>query len=243
MAHEENSVDHSKDVENLLLPVGKARLHDSISQQLKRLIEEGKLAPGDRLPAERELAERFKVSRNSVRDALRTLEARGLIEIRQGDGTYVRDVKPANLFSGLLDVLVEQKENIRTMLQARRAIEPGIAYFAALNGRPDDLRNLEAILARHEDKARQADPGVDEDALFHAAIARMTGNPILISIMDLINQQSVTTRDIVLKYDNSAIRHGHRAVLDALRANDAEGARRAMAQHIDEVLAAYELLA
>lgn len=236
-------MDHSKDVENLLLPVGKARLHDSISQQLKRLIEEGKLAPGDRLPAERELAERFKVSRNSVRDALRTLEARGLIEIRQGDGTYVRDVKPANLFSGLLDVLVEQKENIRTMLQARRAIEPGIAYFAALNGRPDDLRNLEAILARHEDKARQADPGVDEDALFHAAIARMTGNPILISIMDLINQQSVTTRDIVLKYDNSAIRHGHRAVLDALRANDAEGARRAMAQHIDEVLAAYELLA
>jgi GntR family transcriptional regulator, transcriptional repressor for pyruvate dehydrogenase complex len=236
-------MDPTKAVEDLLRPVGKSRLHDTISQQLRRLIEEGKLVPGDRLPPERELAERFKVSRNSVRDALRTLEARGLVEIRQGDGTYVRDMQPASLFSGLLDVLVAQKERITLMLQARYALEPGIAAAAALNAQPADIAELEAILARQEEQAGRGDPGVSEDALFHATIARMTGNMILVGIMDLLNQQSVTTRDIVLKYDNSAVRQGHRAVLEALRAGDAEGARQAMASHIAEVMAAYELLA
>lgn len=235
-------MDTKHNVDELLQPVGKARLHDSISQQLNRLIEEGKLAPGDRLPPERELAERFKVSRNSVRDALRTLEARGLIEIRQGDGTYVRDVKPTRLYSGLLDVLVEHKENIREMLQARRVIEPGIAYYAALNGTPADLATLEAIVVRHEAKAERADPGVDEDAQFHATIARMTGNPILMGMMAAINHQIMATRDMLLRYDDGATRHGHRALLDALRAHDADAAQRAMARHIDEVMAAYELL-
>lgn len=235
-------MDEPNQVEGLIQPVGKSRLHDMISQQLNRLIDEGKLGPGDRLPSERELAERFKVSRNSVRDSLRTLEARGLIEIRQGDGTYVRDVKPARLYDGLLDVLVAQKETLQVVLQARRAIEPGIAFYAAFNPGPNDLATLEGIVARHEDKARQADPGVDEDALFHTTIARMTGNALLMGIIEVLNQQSAAARDMLLRYDNGATRQGHRAVLEALRAQDAEAAQLAMARHIDEVMAAHELI-
>jgi GntR family transcriptional regulator, transcriptional repressor for pyruvate dehydrogenase complex len=226
----------------LLQPIGKARLHESISLQLNQLIDDGKLAPGDRLPSERELAERFKVSRNSVRDALRTMEARGLLEIRQGDGTYVRDVKPAKLYSGLLDVLVSHKESIREMLQVRRVIEPGIAYYAALNAQPSDIATLEQIVARHEAKAAQDDPGAEEDTLFHATIAYMSHNQVLIALMDEINRSIAAARDMLLKYDNTATRRGHRRVLDALRARDPEQAQHAMAMHIDEVMASYELV-
>ena len=235
-------MDHFKDVEELLQPVGKARLHDTISLQLNKLIEEGRLAPGDRLPPERELAERFKVSRNSVRDALRTLEARGLIETRQGDGTYVRQIKPARLYSNLVDVLVSGKENIRDILQARHMLEPQIALLAAQHAQDADLRRLEQNVLRHEAKAEQHDPGVDEDAEFHHLIAEMSGNAFFVRLIEFVNQHMETSRDMLLRYDESATRLGHRAILAALRAHDADAARQAMAQHIGEVMAAHELI-
>lgn len=235
-------MDAFKDVEDLLQPVGKARLHDTISQQLNKLIDEGRLAPGDRLPPERELAERFKVSRNSVRDALRTLEARGLIETRQGDGTYVREMKPAKLYTNMIDVLVSRKENIRDVLQARSIIEPQIAYLAAQHRQASDLDRLEQNVVRHEAKAAHNDPGVDEDAAFHHVIAEMTGNPFLVSLIEFINTQIESSRDMLLRYDESATRLGHRAILDALRDQDADAARQAMTQHIAEVMHAHELL-
>lgn len=235
-------VDSFKDVEDLLQPVGKSRLHDTISQQLNKLIAEGKLSPGDRLPPERELAERFKVSRNSVRDALRTLEARGLIETRQGDGTYVREMKPARLYTDLVDVLVSGKENIRNVLQARSIIEPQVAYLAAQNAQTADLDRLEHNVIRHEAKAADHDPGVDEDAEFHYLIAVMSGNPFLVSLIEFINKHIERSRDMLLRYDESSTRLGHRAILAALRAHDADAARSAMAQHIAEVMQAHELI-
>lgn len=235
-------MDQSKDVEDLLQPVGKARLHDSISQQLNKLIAEGKLAPGDRLPPERELAERFKVSRNSVRDALRTLEARGMIETRQGDGTYVRMMKPARLYNDLVDVFVASKENIRDVLQARSMIEPQIAYLAAQNAQKADLERLEQNVARHEAKAADHDPGVDEDIEFHHLIAEMSGNQFLVSLVEFINKHMESSRDMLLRYDESSTRLGHRAILGALRDHDADTARQAMAQHIAEVMQAHELI-
>lgn len=235
-------MDIHKDVEDMLQPVGRARLHDTISLQLNKLIAEGKLAPGDRLPPKRELAERFKVSRNSVRDALRTLEARGLIETRQGDGTYVRDMKPANLYTNLVDVLVSRKESIRDVLQARSIIEPQVAYLAAQHGQAADLDRLERNVARHEAKAADHDPGVDEDAEFHQLIAEMSGNAFLISLIEFINKHIESSRDMLLRYDESSTRLGHRAILAALRAHDGDTARQAMAQHIAEVMRAHELI-
>lgn len=231
-------------IDKLIQPVLKPRLHDQISHQINQLIAEGKLRPGDRLPSERDLAERFKVSRNSVRDALRTLEARGLIEIRQGDGTYIRETTRAELYQAMIDVLALKKESLLEVIQVRQIIEPGVAYFAARKAKPEDIEKLEAILARHEEKAALGDPGVEEDALFHTTIAQMTGNGLLIRLLELINENLKESREMVLNYSvgKKAIRVGHRRILEALKERNPDQAREAMAAHITEVLAAYELL-
>ncbi len=233
-----------KNIDNFIHPVAKPRLHDQISEQINKLIAEGLLKPGDRLPAERELAERFKVSRNSVRDALRTLEARGLVEIRQGDGTYIRETTAAELYQAMVDVLAMKKESIREIMQVRKIMEPGVAYYAAQNATPAGLKELETILKAQEAKAAIGDPGVDEDSQFHYKIAQMTGNGFLVSLLQLINESIRDTRDIVLRYPDtrSAARVGHRRILEALAEGNPDKARAAMLAHIEEVMAAYELL-
>ena len=233
-----------KNIDNFIHPVVKPRLHDQISEQINKLIAEGFLKPGDRLPSERELAERFKVSRNSVRDALRTLEAKGLVEIRQGDGTYIRDTTATELYQTMVDILAMKKETIREIMQVRKILEPGIAYYAAQNATSDNLKALEEILTKQEAKAAIGDPGVEEDSQFHYLIAQMTGNGFLVSLLQLINESIKDTRDIVLRYPDtrSATRVGHRRILEALTAGNAEQARAAMLAHVEEVMAAYELL-
>jgi len=233
-----------KNLDNFIRPVAKPRLHDQISEQINKLIAEGMLKPGDRLPPERELAERFKVSRNSVRDALRTLEAKGLVEIRQGDGTYIRETTVAELYQAMVDVLAMKKESIREIMQVRKILEPGVAYYAAQNATPTQLKALEEILKQQEAKAAIDDPGVEEDSQFHYLIAQMTGNGFLVSLLQLINESIKDTRDIVLRYPDtrSATRVGHRRIIEALAAGNPEQARAAMLAHIEEVMAAYELL-
>lgn len=230
------------DFDSRIQPIAKKRIHDQISAQINQMIAEGFLKPGDQLPSERELAERFKVSRNSVRDALRTLEAKGLLEIRQGGGTYVREARLSELYQSMLEALVDQKERTRAILQVRYIIEPGVAFFAAKNATTELLQKLEELIARHEAKAIAGDPGVEEDSQFHNTIAQMTGNQYLIWLLRLINEHFEGTRDAVLKYQGSSSRKGHRNVLQALKNRDPEEARKAMEAHLKDVMEAYELL-
>ncbi|HAE41317.1 MAG TPA: hypothetical protein DCG34_00160 [Clostridiales bacterium] len=223
-------------------PVERHRVYEKISEQINSMILDGILKPGDQLPPERELAERFKVSRNSVRDALRTLEARGLLEIRQGGGTYVQATKAADLYQNMLEVMVQKKEMTGAVLQLRLIIEPGVAYNAAINSSQKYLVKLEDILAKHEEKASQGDPGVEEDSLFHKTIAEMTGNKLLIHLLDMVNESLEETRDLLLKYNEGSIRKGHRKILEALQERNPEKARDAMMDHLMEVIDTYEFV-
>jgi GntR family transcriptional repressor for pyruvate dehydrogenase complex len=228
-------------LDDRIQPVEKKRIHDQISEQINAMIEEGLLKPGDQLPSERDLAERFKVSRNSVRDALRTLEAKGFLVIQQGGGTYVREVPTADLYQTLMDVLIAQKEHIRSILQVRQIIEPGVAYAAVKNATPEYIARLEEVLAIHEAKSEIGDPGIEEDSLFHNIIAQMTGNNFLIMVLQVIQESIESTRDLLIKYSGSSTRIGHRRIVQALKEHNPEAARDAMKAHLDEVLKAYEL--
>jgi GntR family transcriptional repressor for pyruvate dehydrogenase complex len=179
-----------------------------------------------------------------VRDALRTLEARGLVEVRQGDGAYIRETAPAELYRVMVDLLTSKKETIREIMQVRYILEPGVAYYAAQHVTPDSLQRLEEILQRQEAKAAEGDPGVEEDSSFHYTIAQMTGNGFLMRLLQLINESLVESRDLVLRYPNtqSSSRVGHRKILQALGNHNPKQARQAMLAHIQEVMAAYELL-
>ncbi len=223
-------------------PIERQRVHEKISEQINKMISDGVLKPGDQLPSERDLAERFKVSRNSVRDALRTLEARGLLEIRQGGGTYVQASRAADFYQDMLELMVQKNEMIGAVLQLRQIIEPGVAYYAALNATPQYLRKLEEILSAHEMKAALGDPGVEEDSLFHRTIAEMTGNKLLIHLLDMINESLEDTRDMLLKYNDSSTRKGHRRILRSLQEHDPKEAREAMMAHLAEVIKAYSFV-
>jgi GntR family transcriptional repressor for pyruvate dehydrogenase complex len=162
------------------------------------------------------------------------------VDIRQGDGTYVREVSQEEVYQSILDFLVTRKETIQEIIQVRLIIEPGVAYSAAQNATDRDIGELEEILAQHEEKAASGDPGVEEDALFHHTIVQMTGNQFLLKLMDLLADSLIETRGTMLTYSGTVSRLGHQRVLDAIRKRDPPGARAAMRAHIEEVMETYD---
>src|SRR5262249_37075710 len=112
-------------------PVRNIRIYEEIVRQIRGLVADGRVKSGDRLPPERDLAERFRVSRASVREALRALQVTGLIEIRPGEGTFVREVSVEALVEPLARVILAQREGVAELYEARRLLEPPIAGLAA----------------------------------------------------------------------------------------------------------------
>src|SRR2546425_5975469 len=151
-------------------PIKSTRIYEAIVRQVKAMIAEGRLKSGDQLPPERDLAEKFVVSRTSVREALRALESLGLIEIRPGEGTFVRGVPLDALVGPLALVMTSQREAIGELFEARRVLEPAIAALAAGRAAPEEIHEMERIL---DDQAREiaaGENGLAEDAALPAAL-------------------------------------------------------------------------
>ena len=134
-----------------LEPVKSTRIYEEIVRQVKQLIAEGRLKSGDRLPPERDLAEKFMVSRTSVREALRALQSRGLIDIRAGEGAFVRDVSVEPLIEPLALVILPHREAVGELFEARRLLEPAIAALAARRATREEISEMERIV---EDQAK-----------------------------------------------------------------------------------------
>ena len=128
--------------------VRKTKLYEKVAQQIRGLIRDGLLKPGDKLPPERELAETFQVSRSSLRDAIRSLEVMGLLEPRQGEGTIVLDLDASALVSPLSTMLRQKRELVGELLDFRKIIEPPLAARAAAHATPEELVYMEEILGR-----------------------------------------------------------------------------------------------
>jgi GntR family transcriptional repressor for pyruvate dehydrogenase complex len=218
-------------------PIRSTRIYAEIVRQVKQMIAEGRLTSGDRLPPERDLAEKFVVSRTSVREALRALESLGLVEIRPGEGTFVRQVSVDSLIEPLALLMVSQREATGELFEARRLLEPSLAALAARRATPDEILEMERIL---EDQAREVAAGrtgLAQDAQFHAAIGAAAHNRAITriahAIMDLLTQ----SREDSLNTPGRPTRshESHRRVLAAIRARDPEAARAAMLAHIESV--------
>src|SRR2546430_9607739 len=133
-----------------IAPIKSTRISEAIVRQVKAMIAEGRLKSGDQLPPERDLAQKFVVSRTSVREALRALESLGLIEIRPGEGTFVRGVSVESLIEPLALAMLSHREAIGELFEARRLLDPAIAALAARRATPEELAEMERIL---EDQA------------------------------------------------------------------------------------------
>jgi len=227
--------------------VKQPKISDVIMQQLETMILEGTLKPGQRLPPERELARQFEVSRPSLREAMQKLAARGLLNSRQGGGTFVAEEIGASLSDPLLELFRTHPESQYDLLEFRHALEGVSAYYAALRSTAADKAEIQArfdaLQQFHEQKSFDREVAADVD--FHLAIAAATHNVVLLHMMralfTLLRQHIWDNLEqIYPKHDmRGRIHDQHYLLLQAILAGDPEAARQAAHDHlayVEEVL-------
>ncbi|WP_374163726.1 FadR/GntR family transcriptional regulator [Arcticibacter sp. MXS-1] len=211
---------------------------DKIIRQLKQLIVSGQLKPGDRLPAERSLAEKFGVGRSYVREAILKLEFYGLLRTSPQSGTYVSGLSINILDNLLTDVINFNKDDFNALIEARYYLELTAVRVAAERRTTEDLLSMGQALDEYETKVNKGLNGVEEDLLFHIKIARSTKNPVIESMMlilvpDLI--KSINENKVCGEERGILSIPEHRAILKALEEGDSVAAENAMAIHLDEI--------
>lgn len=223
-----------------LEPVRPLALKERVIRQLTRLIDEGALKPGDRLPSERELSEELQVSRGTVREAVQFLQALGLLEIRHGSGTFVRlAADPSDLREEWREWTIRHAERIHDLLEIRKGLEPFAAELAARRAEPEDL-------AAMEDALDQMQPAVDSpnvtaliqaDLAFHHALCAAAANAALSEFVDALGDQLLRERGTTWNLPGRPERslREHRAICDAVSAGDPRRARQAVLEHLISV--------
>ncbi|HSB82646.1 MAG TPA: FadR/GntR family transcriptional regulator [Candidatus Methylomirabilis sp.] len=209
------------------------RIHEEIVAQIREELAEGLLRAGDQLPSERELSERFQVSRASVREAIRALESLGLVKIKSGDGTYVAS-SLHTLLSPMASVIIEQKDVLLDIFEARKIIEPEMAALAAMRANPDEVEQMAAILAGQAGQIAGGGTGMEADSAFHSMLAQAAKNKVILKLNESIVDSLRETRERSLQKDGRPARSlaGHQKILEAVRAKDPGKARRAMLEHL-----------
>jgi GntR family transcriptional repressor for pyruvate dehydrogenase complex len=220
-----------------LTPIPRTRVPDEIANRIRMLIVDGTFTPDHPLPSERVLARRMRVSRSSVRDAIRRLEVVGLLEARHGQGTFLRELSVDNLVTPMASVMTFNRTRQADLMDVRRVFEPAVAGMAATRATASELEEIDRILGAQRRKVQEGKPTIDEDTAFHTALARATHNPIIVGIMETLNDLLVESRVRALQRRGRPLRsfRGHAAVVEALRRRDAHGAAIAMRDHIDQI--------
>jgi GntR family transcriptional repressor for pyruvate dehydrogenase complex len=222
-------------------PVSTRRLYQSVMDQFIQLISSGQLQPGDRLPAERDLAERFAVSRASIREAFRVLEIIGLIEIRPGGGTFVTNLNIGPFIKTIAPLFIRQASIEQDLLDFRLLIEAEAVRIAADKHLPSGLSDLKKALAAMEQAIEDDAPdlGAEADILFHQAVFACSDNYVLAKAAECVAcllENSVRLNRARIIKDSSqarALLDQHRSILAAIEARQGMLAAQAMSQHLE----------
>jgi GntR family transcriptional repressor for pyruvate dehydrogenase complex len=223
--------------------ISNQRIYQQIVDQISRMIRDGSLKPGDRLPPERQLAEEFGVSRPAVREALTALGMMGLVEVRPGEGTFVRNVTEEGFAVPMALVLsMEGAEALEMeVLEIRAALEGESAYLAAKRREPEDLVAIENAVRKNEQDPNNAELGAEADWEFHRAIAAASGNALLLktlrTLSDNMQESMRTYRERLLRFPSMGhtLLDEHRAILEAIREQNPPLARDRMRAHIEHI--------
>lgn len=170
-----------------LKPVKTKRIYEEIAEQIRSLVTDGQLQPGDRLPSERELAERLQVSRASVREALSALEMMGLLEILSGEGTFIKEVNIDSVVAPLAWMLSLEKDTVLELLEVRKILETQAVVLAAGRAEMDELAEMREALEEMKSDLESGRLGDVADHHFHYAIANGTKNKILVRLMNAVS--------------------------------------------------------
>ncbi|MFF2297893.1 FadR/GntR family transcriptional regulator [Arthrobacter sp. NPDC058127] len=218
-------------------PVSVSRISEVIVDQLKLLIRSGQLSLGDRLPSERDLCQRYGVSRATVREALRVLEANGLVVIKVGvhGGTFITSPSTERLGEGLADLLYLATATAADVTEARKIIELGILPLAVQRATEEDIAELQVMLDHAEEALVDGTYSMELSSAFHVRIAGCTHNP---SIEMLVHSfqgpmlMSLAQARHVAPYMGPRGVKEHRALVDAIAARDIDAAEAVMSEHL-----------
>lgn len=225
-----------------------ARRSEAVHLALAARIRSGALAPGARLPTEKDLGAEFGVSRPMVREALARLKADGLVISRQGAGVFVAATPSRLSFDMPTDQdVVRARQSLTHIFELRTLVEIGVAELAARRRRPKDLKAMSAALARMAAAVEaHGDGGRDDDA-FHGAVAAATGNPMMRDLVGFLSKQFSESRRLSWSPEQHArgrtqlLQDEHQALYDAIAAGDPAGARAASFQHLSATAARLDI--
>lgn len=226
-------------------PVKTKKVYEEIIEQIKKLIVDGKLQPGDKLLSERELSEKLNVSRASVREAFSALEMMGVISIRPGEGSFVKQVSFEGMLEPLSFLLQVEIEDIMQLLEVRKILEVETAGLAATRGTSANLEALRRAVNNMMDEVLKGEIGDAADADFHFAIAAAANNPVLVKVMntisDLMQHTFRTSRQKLFIIENMpmVLYNAHVGIYEAIASKNPNLARLRMREHltmVEEVL-------
>lgn len=213
------------------------RSTDAVAQRIEQLILDQRLSPGAALPAERELAAQFSVSRNVLREALRSLSQKGLIRVVHGRGAFVQEANTEAVEESLAMLLQRRHVSLADLCDARLLLEPEMAALAAERGTAAERDRLRALMDALDDARDDAESHVEADLALHRCIAEMARHSVYEAITEAV--RAPVTRSMLLgtsvpRAIDASDDH-HRAIVDAIAAGDAGAARAAMREHISYI--------
>jgi GntR family transcriptional regulator, transcriptional repressor for pyruvate dehydrogenase complex len=218
------------------------KIYEEVADTIHEMIRNGQLLPGDRLDSVQQLAENFKVGRSAIREALSALKAMGLVEMKQGEGTFIREFEVDQLNFPLSTAILMNREDVFDLLEVRKIIETGAAISAATRRTEVHLQKMEEIL--REMKVAQGDGELGEkaDLQFHLAIAEASGNMMLANLLNQVSEVMVETMKETRRLwlfskqtTTSKLYLEHMEIFEAVKDKDVERARIAMRTHLENV--------
>lgn len=215
-----------------------SRLYEQIVQQIEESILKGELTEGSQLPAERDLAKQFGVSRTAVREAIKALQEKGLVDAIPGRGTFISNGDKSPMRRSMDRIIKNGETNgWAYLVQVREILEPEIAALAAARATDQDLAIMQDAIFVMDHEQQDSDAFIEADLDFHLAMAEAAGNPIVLSLIDSIVGLLREQRMRIFRIAGGPERgqHHHRRILEAVKSHDPEAARAAMLAHLIQV--------
>lgn len=207
-------------------------LAEQVQEQIYQYILDKPFEVGEKLPNEFALGERFGVGRSTVREAVKLLVSKGILEVRRGSGTYVVSTTPADLDPLGLRNLEDKMALALDLANVRIILEPGIAEMAALYATDEDIEKLRSICDSVEQKIKEGDNYIADDIAFHTCVAECSKNKVVEQLIPLIDTAVMMFVNVTHKKLMQETIMTHRAVVDAIAEHDSIGAKTAMMMHM-----------
>ena len=207
-------------------------LAEQVQEQIYQYILNTPIAIGAKLPNEFELGEKFGVGRSTIREAVKLLISRGILEVRRGSGTYLVSTTPMDLDPLGLGAVEDKMALAMDLVNVRMILEPGIAEMAAMNATARDVERLRELCAVIEQKIETGENYIEEDIAFHTAVAKCSGNMVVEQLVPIIDTAVMMFVNVTHRKLTQETIMTHRAVTDAIAERDPMGAKSAMMMHM-----------